>query len=174
MLVKLDHFIAVFTKSIAIACFAGLMILLSLVVFARFVPVMSTGWSDEVIEWLFAWMVFMGAARMWRDSEHFRITFLEDHFKGTSKEIIVNSVVQILSLIFLGVMTYYGGMLTLRAHDTSPVLVLPRSLWYLCVPLSGAIMIGYSIRNLLRNFKSARMPGSSAKTQAGQNETTGW
>jgi len=172
MFAKLDHVIAVTTKSIAIFCFVSLMLLLTLVVFARFVPVMSTGWSDEVIEWMFAWMVFMGAARMWRDDEHFRITFLEDRLKGTSKAIVINSVVQLLSLVFLGVMTYYGGMLTLRAHDTSPVLVLPRSLWYLCIPLSGIIMIAYSVRNLLRNFGIIQTPGNSAKMQAGQNETS--
>ena len=169
LLVKFDRLIAVFTRSVAIGCFIGLIVLLAAIVFVRFVPIASLGWSDEVVEWLFAWMVFMGAARMWRDGEHFRIKFLEEHFKGKPGEIMVNSLVEILSLAFLAVMTYYSFNLTLRAHDSSPVLVLPRSLWYACVPLAGVIMIAYSVRNLVKNVtilknKNRQATGSAKQT----------
>jgi TRAP-type C4-dicarboxylate transport system permease small subunit len=174
ILVKLDRLVAVFTKTVSICCFVGLMILLSAIVFVRFVPIVAIGWSDEVVEWMFAWMVFMGAARMWRDGEHFRIKFLEERFKGKPAEIVVNSIVEILSLVFLFVMTYYSLNLTIRAHDSSPVLVLPRSLWYLCIPLAGVIMSAYSIRNLLRNFGIIQKSKPVIKTPDVQDAGTTW
>ena len=171
-LVRLDRLIAVFTRSVSIGCFIGLIVLLAAIVFVRFVPIASLGWSDEVVEWLFAWMVFMGAARMWRDGEHFRIKFIEDHLKGKSSAIVLNSLVEILSLAFLGVMTYYSLMLTLRAHDSSPVLVLPRSLWYACMPLAGVIMIAYSLRNLVRNVTILRNQHRQATSPDKQTDVT--
>jgi TRAP-type transport system small permease protein len=172
--VKLDRFIASFTKSVAIICFIGLMCLLAAVVLVRFFPIVNLGWSDEVIEWLFAWMVFMGAARMWRDGEHFRIKFWEDRYKGKPAATVFNSIVEILSIIFLGVMTYYGWRWTLNAHDTSSVLVLPRWLWDLCIPVSGAIMITYSIRNLLQNLGVVAKPALVVKPQNVKDEGTSW
>ncbi|MDY0095232.1 MAG: TRAP transporter small permease [Candidatus Vecturithrix sp.] len=161
--VKIDRFIASFTKNVAITCFVGLMVVLAAVVFVRFFPIVIIGWSDEVIEWLFAWMVFMGAAHMWRAGQHFRIKFWEDRYKGKSAATIFNSIAEILSIIFLGVMTYYGYQLMINAHNTTEVLVLPRHAWYLCIPVSGVIMIAYSIRNVLQNF-GVIAPSASVRT----------
>jgi TRAP-type transport system small permease protein len=127
-----------------------------------------------VIEWLFAWMVFMGGARMWRDGEHFRIKFWEDRYKGKPAATVFNSIVEILSVIFLGVMTYYGFQLMLRAHDTTSVLVMSRRFWYLCIPVSGAIMIAYSIRNLLQNFGIIAKPAPITKSTNVKDEGTSW
>ena len=75
--------------------------------------------------------------------------WLENQLKGGGLEKIINAIVEILSMIFLSIMTYYGMVLTVAAHDRSPILILPRHLWYLCIQLAGVIMIGYSIRNLV-------------------------
>ena len=58
-------------------------------------------------------------------------------------------LVEILSIFFMVVLTYYGIWLMISAHDRSPILELPRHLWYLCIPLAGVIMIAYSLRNLV-------------------------
>ncbi len=125
------------------------MILLSAVVFVRFVPVTSLGWSDEIVEWTFAWMVFTGVAVLWHDNDHFRVTWLENSLKGKKAGQAVDFLVKALSIVFLGIMTYYSFKLMVRAHDRSPILELPRHLWYACIPLSGFFMIVYSIRNLV-------------------------
>jgi len=77
------------------------------------------------------------------------VKWLENKLKGEGLEKIINAVVEILSMMFLSIMPYYGMKLTVAAHDRSPILELPRHLWYLCIPLAGVIMIGYSIRNLV-------------------------
>ncbi len=148
---KFDRFLAIFLRSIALLCFVALLFLLAGVVFVRFVPITSFGWSDEIVEWAFAWMVFMGAAALWRDNEHFRVTWLEHRLNGKKSGKVLDFAVKLLSILFLAVMTYYGMKLTIRANDRSPILELPRHLWYACIPLAGLIMIGYSIRNVLQD-----------------------
>jgi TRAP-type C4-dicarboxylate transport system permease small subunit len=148
---RLDRVLITVLRYIALVCFVSLMLLLAATVFVRFVPISSLGWSDEIVEWAFAWMVFMGAAVLWRDNEHFRVTWLEQKLKGKKSGKVLDFIVKFLSLFFLVIMTYYGMKLTIRAHDRSPILELPRHLWYACIPLAGLIMIGYSIRNLVHD-----------------------
>jgi TRAP-type C4-dicarboxylate transport system permease small subunit len=58
-------------------------------------------------------------------------------------------VVGILVLAFLGVYTWYGWLLTIQSQgNTSPMLVLPKPLWYAAVPVSGLVMIGYTVARL--------------------------
>jgi len=143
-----------------------LLILLAGVVFVRFVPITSLGWSDEIVEWAFAWMVFMGAAVLWRDNEHFRVLWLPNKLNGRTSGNILALVVEALSIAFLVVMTYYGMKLTVAAHDRSPILELPRHIWYSCIPLAGIIMIAYSIRNVVGNVREivhSALGGESGK-----------
>jgi len=75
-LAQFDRSLIISLRWLTLVCFVALLILLSGVVFVRFVPITSLGWSDEIVEWAFAWMVFMGAAALWRDNEHFRVQWL--------------------------------------------------------------------------------------------------
>ena len=44
-------------------------------------------------------------------------------------------------------------MLTLRTVMPSPILAWPKALWYMIMPISGVIMIGYTIRDLWLLFR---------------------
>jgi len=165
-LAQFDRFLMSTLRRLTLACFVTLLILLAGVVFVRFVPITSLGWSDEIVEWAFAWMVFMGAAVLWRDNEHFRVLWLPNKLNGRTSGNILALVVEALSIAFLVVMTYYGMKLTVAAHDRSPILELPRHIWYSCIPLAGIIMIAYSIRNVVGNVREivhSALGGESGK-----------
>ena len=40
-------------------------------------------------------------------------------------------------------------MLVLRTTDNSPILDIPKLLWYAILPLSGMAFIGYTVRDLI-------------------------
>ncbi len=170
-LTRFDHYLISTLRPLTLACFVALLILLAGVVFVRFVPVTSLGWSDEIVEWAFAWMVFVGAAVLWRDNEHFRVVWLLNRLKGTASGKILALAVEALSIIFLAVMTYYGMKLTVAAHDRSPILELPRHIWYFCIPLAGMIMIAYSIRNFIGHVLQGRHSVFSGKAQKGHTRS---
>ncbi len=169
-LAQFDRYLMSTLRRLTLACFVTLLILLAGVVFVRFVPITSLGWSDEIVEWAFAWMVFMGSAVLWRDDEHFRVLWLPDKLKGRASGKVLGLVVEALSITFLVVMTYYGMKLTVAAHDRSPILELPRHIWYSCIPLAGIIMIAYSIRNFVGNVREMKHSGLGGQAGKGPSK----
>jgi len=151
-LIKLDCWIERSLRWFSIGCMVMLAVVLSAVVFVRFVPIANLSWSDEAVEWAFAWMVFMGAAALWRSNEHFRVDVLSERLKQMRSGLFHSLLVGLLSLAFFMIFTYYGYQLTLSANDRSPILEWPRPLWYACMPLSGVIMTGYGIQRIIKDI----------------------
>ena len=137
----------------SIICLIGLLLFVSAGVFVRFVPVSSMGWADEIIEFAFAWMIFLGAAVLWRARTHFHVEVLPKRFAGKPSGRVLEILLSLCALVFLFVFTYEGGLIAIRATDRSPILELPRTLWYMILPISGVIMIGYTIRDLWLLFR---------------------
>ena len=138
---------------ISSGCLVVLLGLVSVIVLVRFWPVVALGWEDEVVELAFAWMVFLGSAAVWRSGEHIVIDFIPQALAGSAAGRALEVVVGVLMLGFLGVFTWYGWLLTLQSQgNTSPMLVLPRPLWYAAVPVSGVVMIGYTIARMVKAF----------------------
>jgi TRAP-type C4-dicarboxylate transport system permease small subunit len=98
-------------------------------------------------------MIFLGSAAVWRSHEHIVIDFLPQALAGSRTGRVLEVVVGIIVLGFLGVYTWYGWLLTLQSQgNTSPMLVLPKPLWYAAVPASGVVMIGYTIVRMVKAF----------------------
>jgi TRAP-type C4-dicarboxylate transport system permease small subunit len=123
--------------------------LLSINVFIRFFPIISFEWFDEIVEMLIAWMVFLGTAALWRENEHFAITFLPEALQGKKTGFALDILINLISLVFIGVFTYYSLNLTLRVTDWTPTLNMPKALLYASMPVSGILMVIYSLRNIL-------------------------
>ena len=68
---KIDRGLELFLRWGSSLCLVGLLIIISAVVFIRFVPFTSMGWTDEIVEFAFAWMVFLCSAGLWRQKNSF-------------------------------------------------------------------------------------------------------
>ena len=159
-LARLDRAADLAMRSISGVCLVVLLVLVSLIVLIRFFPVVVLGWEDEVVELAFAWMVFLGSAAVWRSHEHIVIDFIPQALAGSRAGRVLEVVVGLLVLGFLAVFTWYGWLLTAQAPgNTSPMLVLPRPLWYAAVPVSGLVMIGYTLARMLKALRPAREDG---------------
>lgn len=150
---KTEQRIIKILKWVTIGYLISLLFFVSAGVFVRFVPVSSMGWADEIIEFAFAWMVFLGASVLWRERSHFRVEALPMRLKGKVSGRVLEIFLSLFALIFFIIFTYEGGILAIRATDRSPILEFPRTLWYFSIPLSGIVMIGYTIRDLWRFIK---------------------
>jgi TRAP-type C4-dicarboxylate transport system permease small subunit len=150
---KIDSTIFLLLRWSSILCLFGLLCLVAAGVFVRFVPVSSMGWGDEIIEMGFAWMVFLGAAALWRGRSHFRVEVLPMRLAGSKAGRMLEAVLSLICLLFLVVFTYESSLLTLQATDRSPFLEITRIYFYLVLPISGAIMIGYTLRDLWLLFR---------------------
>lgn len=150
---KLDRIVGIALRGGSSFCIASLWIIVTAIVLFRFLPIFSMGWTDEIVELLFAWMVFSGAAELGRQKKHFTVDLIPNMIAGTRTGHILGIVIQLLALAFLLVFTYEGFLLAVKATDRSPIFELPKTLWYLSLPITGAIMLGYTIRDLWVLFR---------------------
>jgi TRAP-type C4-dicarboxylate transport system permease small subunit len=146
--VQAERGLAVGMRFVCIVSFVVLLVLVTTLILIRFVPMFSLGWADEIVELAFAWMVFLGTAVLWRGRAHFRVDLIPNMLAGSRAGQILEIILSLLALVFFLVFTYEGGVLTMRTIVNSPILALPKALWYMIMPISGAIIIGYTVRDL--------------------------
>ncbi|MGB9700377.1 MAG: TRAP transporter small permease [Thermodesulfobacteriota bacterium] len=132
----------------SIICLICLFGLVTGTVIFRFFPVLSMGWADEIIEFFFAWMIFLCTAALWRDRSHFRVELIPNRLANKKSGRNLEITLCILALFFFFVFSYEGGILSAKATDRSPIMEWPRYLWYFVLPFSGGIIIVYTIRDL--------------------------
>ena len=147
----IDRIISQGLRILAITCFVFITILVSANVFVRFVPVASLHWFDEIIEMLYAYLVFYGAAALWITREHISVgDWLSGRIlKNERVRHLYGVIVESLVLCFVVIFFYYAMQLTERALDVTNVFAIPKKILYSCMPISGAVMVLYSIRNIM-------------------------
>ena len=150
---KADRIVGIALRGGSSFCISSLWIIVTAIVLLRFLPIFSMGWTDEIVELLFAWMIFSASAELCRQRKHFTVDLIPNTVAGTRTGHIVDIVIQSLALAFLLIFTYEGALLTIKATDRSPIFEYPKTLWYKSMPISGMIMIGYTIRDLLGFFR---------------------
>jgi TRAP-type C4-dicarboxylate transport system permease small subunit len=150
---RTDGIFGISLRGVSSFAIVVLWILVTATVLFRIIPIFSMGWSDEIVELLFAWMVFICSAELCRQRKHFIVDLIPNMIAGTRTGHVLNIVIQLLALAFLLVFTYQGFKLTIMATDRSPYFELPRHLWYVCMPITGLIMTGYTLRNLWLLFQ---------------------
>jgi TRAP-type C4-dicarboxylate transport system permease small subunit len=152
----------------SIVCLAALLVLMTGGVLVRFVPVVSMGWADEIVELAFAWMVFLGTAALWRRNEHITIDFIPQALADSSVGRGLQVLLGLLALAFLAVFTWEGLLLTVQAvGNRTPILELPKPLWYAALPVSGIVMIGYTLRRCARAIRLGRQVAGLRSGQPG-------
>ncbi|MGY0614719.1 TRAP transporter small permease [Vibrio sp. FJH11] len=117
-------------------------------VLSRYVIGKPSTVTDELARYLFMWVALIGAAYTTGLKRHLAIDLLTMTLKGKRK--IVNEIViQIAIAVFAGVVLVYGGsqlaMKTLATGQVTPALGLEMGYIYFCLPISGALMIFYSV-----------------------------
>ena len=153
MFKKIDRVLELMLRWGSSICLVGLLIIICAVVFVRFVPITSMGWTDEIVEFAFAWMVFLCSAGLWRQRTHFRVEVITGWLGGAKSGRVLEILMSVISLVFFLVFTYEGGLLAIKATDRSPIFEFPKTLWYMSIPISGVIMFGYTIRDLWLLFR---------------------
>jgi TRAP-type C4-dicarboxylate transport system permease small subunit len=150
---RVDGILGISLRGVSSFALVVLWIIVTAIVLFRIIPIFPMGWSDEIVELLFAWMVFICSAELGRQRKHFIVDLIPNMIAGTRTGHVLNIVTQSLALVFLLVFTYQGFKLTIMATDRSPYFEFPRALWYMCMPMAGLIMTAYTTRNLWFLFR---------------------
>ncbi len=119
-------------------------------VFSRYVLTAPSSFTDELAGFLLIWVGLLGAAYVAGKNEHLAIDLMLQKMKGIKKrrlQTIINMVVGVFALF---VMVFGGCWLVYTRFYlgvNSAALALPLGYVYVIVPISGILIIYYSIDN---------------------------
>ncbi|MBN9067213.1 MAG: TRAP transporter small permease [Rhizobiales bacterium] len=128
-----------------------LMTVLVAVMFAaviyRYVLNDALAWSEEVAGFAMGWLVFLGAAVLFRRDGHPSSRLLQDKASPAIRKVIEQTV-EILVGIYLVVLIAAGVGILSTFQPHSPALSLPYGAAYVSIPISGVIMIVHWLARL--------------------------
>ncbi|ANG63198.1 hypothetical protein A8C75_12415 [Marinobacterium aestuarii] len=130
-LVSLSHNIAALLLAISVA-------LVFYQVVTRFIVGESSTWSEVLARGLVVWCVFLSAAACFRLGNMIAIEILLQNLPRRL-QIIGHRVIALLTLTFLGILVWYGTLMTLRVAG-QPVAMLDFSIawFYSSIPVGAA------------------------------------
>lgn len=131
----------------------GLMLLQVLwQVFSRYILRVPSSFTDELSRFLLIWIGLLGASYATGKKMHLTIDLLPNSLKGRKKRLL-NLIIHLLVMLFALMVMVIGGIrlvyVTLTLGQTSSALEIPLGYIYLIVPVSGIMIIFYSILNLV-------------------------
>ncbi|MEP4532952.1 MAG: TRAP transporter small permease [Cyclobacteriaceae bacterium] len=104
--------------------------------------------TDELANFLLIWVGLFGAAYAAGQKAHLAIDILPNKLTGQKKHIL-NVIISVLSILFALTVMVIGGLrlvwLTLSLEQLSATLRVPLGYVYLAIPLSGLLIIYYTI-----------------------------
>ncbi len=116
-------------------------------IFARSVFNASFSWSEEVARFLMIWAALCGAAMAVRRGAHFRMD-LSTQF-GVSLKWLAQ--LPACAAVGIGMLLFWQGLILveLASMQLATATQIPMSVPYLCLPISGFLMMIFGIEALL-------------------------
>lgn len=119
-------------------------------------------WTEEVANYSFIWSIFMGAAVMVNQREHFSFDFLVVKLKGANRAVLM-LVIDTIVLLFSLALLYYGILAAQTFWDYNWVALPQMKMGYVWIslPIMGLTMAIYTINHLFSDIKDLK-GGTSA------------
>lgn len=135
---------------VCVALFMILVVVVSWQVFARQILGDPSQWSETLSRYLFVWVGLLGAALVFGERGHIAIDVVVRRLPATPQRLLA-LLVQLIVIAFAAYILVWGGT---RAADNSwaqnlsglPTTIGP---WYLVLPISGVLIIFYSVYHLI-------------------------
>ncbi len=111
-------------------------------------------WAEEFSRYAFIWVVFLGAVVWTKQKRHIGIDSvvkaLPSHVKPW-----VNLAADFLTFALMGIIIWYGWILTRSATQITATLQIPQYVIYIVVPSSGVLGALYGVGDFRRHLREA-------------------
>ncbi|WP_319529618.1 TRAP transporter small permease [uncultured Cohaesibacter sp.] len=144
---------------------AGMVLLISVNVFMRYIMNASLSWGEELTLWIFVWFIWLSVSYAFYRRDHVRITIVKD-LLGERLGLYLDILVDLAVLIFFIILADQCIEL-IRApfvmSQKSVVLGLPIPILYSSAPV-GAVLSSFRIvQHMLRTIRELKAaPGKEA------------
>ncbi|MDJ0656711.1 MAG: TRAP transporter small permease [Xanthomonadales bacterium] len=139
----------------------GLLIMTAIIamqVFARYVLNNSPAWAEQAALLLMIWYVFIAAAAGVREGFHIRIAIFADKMPPKVRHPVL--ILAHLVVVAFGIsMAIFGVQLAQETwQHVIPTLGLSRGYAYIPIALSGVLMTGFAVEQLIAELRSTEVP----------------
>lgn len=145
---RLTKFITKIQEIVLVGLMAAIVIDVTWQIFTRFILRDPSSYTEELAGFLLIWIGLLGASYAWYTRAHLGIDVLTARLTGVRRQ-TVELLVYVIVLIFALFILVIGGIrlvnLTFALNQISPAMGLPMGYVYLVVPLTGVLMIYYSL-----------------------------
>ena len=140
----------------------SMVLVLAWQVFSRYALNAPSTYSEEILRYGMIWSSLLGAAFACGRQSHMAIYLLRDMMSGRLRTML-NLLTPVAFILFSGAVLIAGG---LRAVDvaqsqTSPVMQIPMVWVYVAMPVSGALIVIYSVMELIDTFYGKNLETNS-------------
>jgi len=154
---KFDEMFTKFLKIFVTTLCIAIAVVLFLRVLVRFTPLhLPLSWTDEVVEWCMAWMIFTASSIIFHDKAHFRVDLLQTKLAGKKSAVVLDIFITLLGMVFFIALLYYSIELVIGATQFSPILKVSMRFPYASIPVNCVIILCYLIRDLVNDNKQLK------------------
>ncbi len=125
-------------------------------VFSRFILQNPSSITEELARYMLIWLGILGASYVSGQKMHLAIDLLSAKLKGKNKAIL-EIIIQVLIFLFSLFVMVIGGFrlvqITLTLNQISAALQIPLGYVYTIIPISGIIMMFYSVTFIIEELK---------------------
>jgi len=142
-----------------VALFATLVVVVTWQVFTRQVLSSSSEWTTVLSQYLFIWLALLGSALVFGERGHIAIDVVVRRLPLAVQRIVA-ILIQLLVIAFTAAILVWGGWrVSMLAWDQNlSGLNTAIGPWYLVMPISGVLIIFYSVYHALDVGKDAEEP----------------
>ncbi|SDD47145.1 TRAP-type C4-dicarboxylate transport system, small permease component [Sanguibacter gelidistatuariae] len=133
-----------------VVLFAVLVVDVSWQVFSRQVLNSPSGWSEELAKYVFIWLGLFGSALVFGERGHIYVDFAVRKLPAKI-QYVVGLLMQVAILAFASLVLVYGGWQVAQLSWDQKLAGLPIDVGplYLALPISGVLIIFYTIYHLV-------------------------
>lgn len=125
-------------------------------VITRYIFNLQASWTEELARYLMIWIALLGAAYATSKKLHLSIPLIFNYINDKNKRILETFISGLILFFALSVMIVGGIQLMLLTNllgQLSPALRWPMWMVYSIIPLSGVLVIVFTIKNTIDLWK---------------------
>lgn len=153
---KLTKIIIIILEKVLIILMAAIVIDVSWQIITRFILKDPSSFSEELAGFLLIWIGLLGASYALYTRAHLGIDILTAKLEGTkrrSSEILIYSIVLLFAFFVLVIGGFKLVILTFTLNQISPALGITMGYIYIVLPLTGLLMIYFSILFIVKALR---------------------
>ncbi|WP_371193831.1 TRAP transporter small permease [Glaciecola sp. SC05] len=148
---SLQNMVVAVLKQLIIALLAGIVVVVSIQVFSRFVLGSSSSITEELARFLLIWIGLFGGAYGYYSNAHLGLDIVTNKLSAIPHTLVA-ILAHLLIMGFAIVVMVLGGIslvsLTLEPVQISAAMQIKMAYVYLAIPISGGLIVFFSVVKL--------------------------